>query len=387
MDLTWPAELEDYRAELRSWFAHNFTGRTFPKLRRRDTIEPYRAWERTLYDAGLGAVHWPRRYGGQDADPLKAAVFHEEYIRAGAPRRLNRQALGLAGPTIMAAGAPVQQDRWLRNMVSCDEIWCQGFSEPDAGSDLASLRTRAERDGDGYVVNGQKIWSSNAPIADWVFALVRTNTEAPKHRGLSYLMIDLSSPGVEVRPLEQIDGHGDFAELFFADVVVPVENRIGDEDDGWRVAMTTLAIERGAGVANAAEIDEIVRDVEAIMEATGASEDVALQAELVRLKAHVQRYRLNAYASLSSTRPETTSRLGAIHKLSWSTLQVALHELGMRALGDDVELGNAATTDGVAYWHERYWLARASLIYSGTNEIQRNIVAERVLGLPKDFVR
>jgi alkylation response protein AidB-like acyl-CoA dehydrogenase len=386
MNLDWPEDLEDYRAGLRQWFAESLAGRTFPELRRRDTIEPLRDWEATLYAARLAAVDWPTEYGGEGHDPTRASVFFEEYERSGAPRRLNRQALGLAGPTLMAAGTPEQKKRWLPNMVSCQELWCQGFSEPEAGSDLASLRTHAERQADVYVLNGQKIWSSNGPIADWMFALVRTDPNAAKHRGITYLMIDLSSPGVDVRPIRQIDGHGDFAEVFFTDVVVPVENRVGDENNGWRVAMTTLAIERGAGVANSAGIDQIVVDVERILAASGSS-DPALWADFARLRAEARRYRLNAYASVSSERPETLKSLGAIHKLTWSTLQVRLYELGMRALGAQAELGNEATPSGVRSWNERYWLARASLIYSGANQIQRNIIGERLLGLPKDPVR
>lgn len=384
LDLSWPSELEEYRAHLREWFRVNLAGRDFPRLRRTDTIEPLRDWERTLDAAGLAAVHWPAEWGGQDADPFRSAVFYEEYVRSGAPRRLNRQALNLAGPTLMAAGTRVQKERWLRNMVSCDELWCQGFSEPDAGSDLASLRTRAVRDGDNYVVNGQKIWSSNGPIADWTFALVRTDPDAPKHRGISYVMIDLKSPGVQVRPVKQIDGHGDFAEIFFDDVSVPVENRIGEENGGWRVAMTTLSIERGAGAANAAEIDGLVSDVKHIFASTGAAQDPGMVRELVILQAKARRYKLNVYAALSSDRGETLAALGAIHKLAWSTLQTQLYELGSRALDGSVELGNVATPSGVQNWVERYWLARASLIYSGTNEIQRNLIAERVLDLPKE---
>src|ERR1700730_6265298 len=375
MELEWSGELDDYREHLRKWFADNLAGRTFPKLRRRDTIQPFRDWEQALFDAGLAAVHWPKEWGGQDLDPLRAAVFYEEYVRSGAPRRLNRQALGLAGPTIMAAGTQAQKERWLPTIVSCEELWCQGFSEPDAGSDLASLRTRAERHGEQYVVNGQKIWTSNGPIADWIFALVRTSPDAPKHRGITYLMIDVSTPGVEVRPIRQIDGHGDFAEVFFTDLAVPVSNRIGDENDGWRIAMTTLAIERGAGAANAAEIEGIVRDLKRIFDATGGWDAPGLVSDLGRLEAHARRYKMNAYAALSSERPETLGPLGAIHKLTWSTLQTGLYELGMRALDRCVELGNDALPDGIRYWHERYWLARASLIYSGTNEIQRNIIA------------
>lgn len=387
MDLSWPEELEEYRFQLRSWFATNLRDRTFPVVRRRDTIGPLRDWEQTLSDVGLAAVDWPIDYGGKGLDALTACVFFEEYARSGAPRRLNRQALSLAGPTLMAWGAQAQKDRWLRKMVTCEHLWCQGFSEPDAGSDLASLKTRAVRDGNHYVVTGQKIWSSNGPIADWMFALVRTDPNAPRHKGLTYLMIDLATPGVKVHPIHQIDGREDFAEVFFSDVVVPVDNRIGKENEGWQVAMTTLGIERGAGVSNAAEMDQLVRDVEEIIRHSVEPSDEAHRVELVRLKAHVHQYRLNAYASVSSERPETVAALAAIHKLTWSTLQTQLYELGMRALGSGAELGSLSLPEAVRGWHQRYWLARASLIYSGTNQIQRNIVGERLLGLPKDAVR
>ncbi len=387
MDLTWPEDLEDYRTDVRTWLRENLRGRTFPSLRRHDTIGPLRDWERALHTAGYAAVHWPVEYGGGGLNTLQSTVFFEEYARSGAPRRLNRQAMSLAGPTLMAAGTPDQKTRWLPRMVTCDDLWCQGFSEPEAGSDLASLRTAAHRTGDNYVVNGQKIWSSNAPISSWMFALVRTNTEVPKHRGITYLMIDLNSPGVEIRPIRQIDGLGDFAEVFLTDVTVPIANRIGQEDEGWRIAMTTLQIERGLGVANAAEMDAIVVDLERLFDASGIRDDAALVGELSRLKAQVQRYRLNAYAVLTSDRKETVDTLGAVHKLEWSNLQLALYELGMRALGARVELGDEGLPVGVNKWHERYWLARASRIYSGTNEIQKNIIAERLLGLPKDPVR
>lgn len=384
MDLAWPDDVADFRSDLREWLGSNLEGRVFPELRRPDTVGPLRDWERCLFEADLAAIHWPTEFGGRGADTLRAAVFFEEYIRSGAPDRLNRQALSLAAPTIMAAGTQAQKERWLRNILSCEEIWCQGFSEPDAGSDLVSLRTRAERHGEMYVVDGQKTWTSNGPIADWIFALVRTDPEAPKHRGITYLMIDLHTPGVEVRPIRQVNGHGDFAEVFFTGVEVPVENRIGEENRGWQIAMTTLSIERGAGVASAAQVHGLVEDVEALMRATDGFDNAGLRTDFTRLRAQAKRYQLNAYAALSSDRPESVRALGAIHKLTWSTLQVALYELGMRALGGRVELGNQAVPAGVRRWHERYWLARASLIYSGTNEIQRNIIAERVLGLPKD---
>jgi alkylation response protein AidB-like acyl-CoA dehydrogenase len=386
MDMSWPAELDDFRAELREWLAAHLRNKTFPELRLRDTIAPLREWEVELFEAGWSAIEWPVAYGGRGASALHAAVFAEEYVRSGAPGRLNRQALLMAAPTIMAVGSDEQKQRWLRNILTCDQIWCQGFSEPDSGSDLASLRTRADRHGDTYLVNGQKIWASNGPCADWIFALVRTNPEAPKHRGISYLMIDLSTPGVEVRPIDQVDGHGEFAEVFFTDVEVPVENRLGAQDDGWNVAMTTLTFERSGRSANVAQMHGIIADIGEIMRATGAADDDAYCVELAELRAHVRRYELNTYSSLSSHRKVEQARLETMHKLDWSVLQNRLYEFGMRILGTRAELGAPGVPESVTMWHHRYWLARAALIYAGTNEIQRNIVAERVLGLPKEPV-
>ena len=274
MDLTWPSDLELFREEVRRWLASELQGRRFPKIRRPDTIGPLRDWEATLYAAGFAAVDWPAKWGGGGLDAVKSSIFFSEYAAARGPRRLNRQAMGLAGPTLMLHGTPAQQERWLPRMVSCDDIWCQGFSEPDSGSDLASLRTLAVREWEYYVVTGQKTWSSNAPLANWMFALVRTDRELPRHRGLTYLMIDLTAPGIEVRPIQQLDGNADFAEVFFEGVRVPVENRIGLENDGWRVAMSTLRIERGIGTTNAAEMDVLVLEVEKIFDQVGSLHQV-----------------------------------------------------------------------------------------------------------------
>lgn len=384
MDLTWPEDLADYRREAQVWLRENLSGREFPKHRTKESIGALIDWERALFDAGYAGMDWPVEYGGQGADPIRTTIFNEEYALSGAPIRLNRQASGLFAPTLMHFGTEEQRRRWLRNILTCDDIWCQGFSEPDAGSDLASLRTTAHRDGDHYIVNGQKVWASNGPIADWIFALVRTDRAAPKHRGISYLPIDLRSPGVEVRPIAQVSGYAEFAEVFFVDVAVPVENRVGPEHEGWRVAMTTLTYERGKGRYSASFFQATLNDAREILEHSGRSNDPSVRSEAARLRAKIRCYELNHLAMLTSGREESTAGIEATHKLVWSEMQTQIYEFGMRMLGEGYELGSAGVPAGINDWHERYWLSRAALIYAGTNEIQRNIIAERSLGLPKE---
>ncbi|MGH7750541.1 MAG: acyl-CoA dehydrogenase family protein, partial [Candidatus Dormibacteria bacterium] len=209
-----------------------------------EAFERYRAWERALYDAGLGAVAWPPEYGGRGATMVQQAIFNEEYILAGAPDRINRLGMGLLGPTLMVHGTEEQKSRHLPRILACEEIWCQGYSEPNAGSDLASLRTRAVRDGDGFVVNGQKIWTSLGHVADWGILVARTDPDVPKHKGLTYFLLDMRTPGVEVRPLRQLTGEAEFNEVYLTDVRIPAANVLGEVGQGWRVAMTTLANER-----------------------------------------------------------------------------------------------------------------------------------------------
>jgi len=384
MDPTWSPTDDLFREEVRSWLRDNLRTVDISHFDGPAALPGLLAWETRLRDAGYNAVSWPRQFGGQGYDPLRALIFGEEYFAAGAPRRLNFPALGLLGPTLMAVGTNEQQAERLPRMLSCEEIWCQGFSEPDSGSDLANLRTRAERDGDQYVLNGQKVWVTNAHFANRIFMLARTGEPGSRHRGLSYFLVDLNQAGVDVRPIRQVHGAALFAEIFFDNVVVPAKDRIGAENDGWRVTSATLKVERDASRYPATFFQNLFDELVVILRATGAIRDQGVRSEAARLQAAIRRYQCNAYASSSSEHADVM-RIAPMAKLIRSTLQMGILELGMQALGQRAEGGAFALPEGVGRdWHERYWYGRASMIYAGTNEIQRNIIAERLLGLPRE---
>jgi alkylation response protein AidB-like acyl-CoA dehydrogenase len=384
MDPTWSREDEDFRLHSRAWLRDNLKQVDISHFDGPAALPGLLDWEGRLRDAQRNAVSWPREFGGQGFDALRAIIFGEEYFSAGAPRRLNFPALGLLGPTLMAVGTPEQRAERLPKMLSCEEIWCQGFSEPGTGSDLTGLQTRAVRDGEHYVLKGQKVWVTNAHFANRMFMLARTGEPGSRHRGLTYFLVDLKAKGVEVRSIRQINGAALFAEVFLDDVRVPVKDRIGEENDGWRVANATLKVERDASRYPATFFESLFDELVLILRSTGAIRDDAVRCEAARLKAGIARYRANAYAASTSLRDEV-SRLASMSKLIRSTLQMGMFELGMQALGRRAEAGVDALPEGVGRdWHERYWYARASMIYAGTNEIQRNIIAERLLGLPRE---
>jgi alkylation response protein AidB-like acyl-CoA dehydrogenase len=383
MDLSFTAEQEAFRERVRAWLADNVPRERLPSVGTPDGFEAHRAWERTLYDAGFAGLHWPRDVGGQGADVVIQAIFEEEYLLSAAPERVTVVGQKLMGPTLLAHGTREQQRRWLPGILSAEQVWSQGFSEPDAGSDLAGLRTRAVRDGDTWIVNGQKIWTSYGAFADWIFALVRTDPEASRHAGITFLAIDMRSPGVEARPIVQLDGQAGFAEVFFTDVRVPTDQVVGDVDDGWNVAMTTLAFERDAPAKPSArylrDVDELARIARAHAAIDARVLDLlgGLYARAFAYKAHTLRTlsRLDAGESLGADASAT--------KLLWSELERDIYEAGLDLVGPasgDLERDPGA---GAADWHSRYWFARAATIYAGTSEVQRNIVAERILGLPK----
>jgi alkylation response protein AidB-like acyl-CoA dehydrogenase len=384
MQCTWTPAQDAFRAEVRNWFDQNVPSVSAAVSTFTDPAAakgPLREWERSLSAAGYNAISWPVEFGGRGLDPLYATIFHEEYFRSGAPRRLNYPGLGLLGPTLMAVGTEEQKRTLIPRILSCEDIWCQGFSEPDAGSDLASLRTRAIRDGDHFVVDGQKTWASNGPLANMMFALVRTNPDASKHHGISYLLIDLESPGVDVRPIKQVNGASLFAEIFLDGVQVPVANLVGSENEGWQVAGQTLAIERAPTESPV----QLYRNVFAQLCSVVGETDSTDWSELARMQARVDCYQWNYYASVSSARRRDIGTLNALSKLHGSELLTTLYEGLLRGLGDGVETGSEGLPESLPRdTHERYWHARASHIYAGTNEIQRNMIAERVLGLPRD---
>lgn len=381
MDLRLTDEQADLQQRVREWLRLNVPQGQLPPASTEEGVKLRREWERRLFDAGYAAVHWPKAYGGLGLDPLSTALFYDEYVRAGAPDRLNRLALGLAGPTLIAHGTEVQQGRWLEGMLTCADLWCQGFSEPDAGSDLAALRTRAVIDGSHLVINGQKIWTSHSRFADWIFALVRTDPAAPKHKGITFVMIDRHSPGVEVRPIRQLNHSADFGEVFFTDVQVPLDHVVGELNDGWRVAMTTLTNERSSNLNTAAHFQRLLDEVIVSLSAEQLA-DKGVIARLGQFHEEIEAYRyltLRTLSESSSGRPAGPQAF--MGKLWWSEMQNRIQEFASESLGPEAE-----ALDGGA-WNRRifqdYWLGRAALIYAGSNEIQRNIIAERVLGLPK----
>lgn len=386
MDLQLDAQQREFRDTVRGWLNDNVPREVFAPASTYEGVEQRRVWERTMFDGGYAAVNWPLEYGGRGMNALGTAIFYEEYLRAGAPDRLNRLGLGLCGPTLIDRGNGRQKERWLANILSCDEIWCQGFSEPGAGSDLASLRTRGDVSDDSIVVNGQKVWTSHSKYADWMFALVRTDPDAPKHRGITFLMIDMHDPGVEHRPIRQMNHASEFAEVFLNDVVVPRANVIGEINDGWRVAMTTLTHERGSGLNTAAHFHRTLREVVALIP-EDLRQDSRVRAEVGQLYEEIEAYRFMTLRTLSELsqgrKPGPQASMG---KLWWSEMQVRLFELGLSMLGDEAMLVDGQPGEP-ANLRQRYWLGRAAGIYAGSNEIQRNIIAERVLGLPKGATR
>ncbi|PQP21132.1 acyl-CoA dehydrogenase family protein [Rhodococcus opacus] len=379
MHLELTEKQRSFRDEIRNWLSENVPTEPLPDKWTPDGYEAHKKWEQRLYEAGFAAVQWPSEYGGRGMDPLSTAIFYDEYVRADAPDRLNRLGLGLAGPTLIAHGTQAQKDRWLSNILSCQEFWCQGFSEPEAGSDLASLRTRGTVDGDNIIVNGQKIWTSGARFADWIFALVRTDSSVPKHKGITFLMIDMRSEGIDLRSIEQMVDDAGFCEVFFDDVVVPRENVIGEINSGWQIAMSTLGFERGSGLNTAAHFKRVLGKIVNLIPQERL-DDPDLLDRVGRFAEEIEAYR---YLSLRTTselsQGKALGRQSFMGKVWWSEMQARMLEFAMELLGESQQL-----TDGDDDLRQRYWLTRASLIFAGTNEIQRNVISERALGLPKE---
>lgn len=375
---------EAFRNEVRTWLTANVPVGPLAPLGTRAGVEDHRAWERRLFEGGFAAVHWPAAFGGRAMDPIGTLIFYEEYLRAGAPPRLNRLGLGLAGPTLIDLGAPEQQDRWLSKILSCEDLWCQGFSEPGAGSDLAGIRTKGEMTAGGILVNGQKIWTSHSEFADWMFALIRTDPDSSRHAGLTYLMIDMTDPGVDVRPIRQLNRTQEFGEVFFTDVLVPYENVVGGIGNGWKVAMRTLVHERGTSLNTASHFRVMLEELIGMIPAD-QMDDPRILEELGWIHEHIEAYRYMTLRTLSElTQGKEAGPQGAMGKLWWSEMQVRIFELGLRTIGARAELwDNDPMSSAPDAWRQRYWLSRAALIYAGSNEIQRNIISERVLGLPK----
>jgi len=365
-----------FRAEARAWLEENIP-RELQGYRGNETrfAQLGLAWSRKLYDAGYAGLTWPEAFGGGGAPYSHQAILLEEMARAEAPQHLGVIGLGMAGPTIIAHGTDEQKSRHLSRILSAEEIWCQGFSEPDAGSDLASVRTRAEQHNDTFLVNGQKVWSSFAHLSDWCILVTRSDPSSERHKGLTYLIADMHAPGVEVRPLRQITGHSEFNEIFFTDVQVPKENLLGAIGEGWQVAMTTLLHERGTlGFALTAALEVNVRKLLALAQGL---EDTRLRDRVAREWIELQALRYTNYRSLTTLmKTGIPGPEGSIAKLQWSEANQRLTKLARELLGPD-----GVVDDG--WWHYQQLRSRGNTIEAGTSEVLRNIVAERVLGLPK----
>ena len=396
MDFAFSPAEESFRRELRGWLKEALPsgwGESVFEPADEDERARFRLeWERTLYAGGWSGLNWPKENGGRGASLIERGIFAEEMARARAPEGLNIIGHNLAGPTILRHGTDAQKARFLPKIISSEEVWCQGFSEPNAGSDLASVRTRAERRGDKFVINGQKIWTSFAQYSDWCFALVRTDPDAPKHKGLSFLLIDMKSPGISIRPLRQISGECEFNETFFDDVEVPVENVVGGIGEGWSIAMTTLTYERGPEdalgrqVRFRQELDTLVETLCALRRGDRAAiEHPLVRQTIARSIIEVEVMRLNALRSLSRyANGEDRGEDASVIKLYWSHAAQRLYEQALDAIGPTAPLsGDDPDAAAGGRFQLSFLQSKAFTIYSGSSEIQRNIIGERMLGLPR----
>ena len=390
MELRFSSEDEAFRREARGWLTDQLTG-PFASVRGRggpgdehELFDERAAWERALGDAGWIGIGWPREYGGRGLSLTQQVIFYEEYARAQGPGRVGIIGEGLLGPTLIEFGTDDQKRRFLPGILSGTEIWCQGYSEPNAGSDLANVQTRAERDGDEWVIDGQKVWTSLAHWADWCFVLCRTDRDAPPHRGISYLLVPMRQPGVEIRPIVQLTGTSEFNEVFFDRARTPATHVVGDVNGGWKVAMGTLAFERGASTLGQqlSFENELAELLEAVHK-RGRADDPVLRQRLADAWIRLRIMRLNALRSLTALERGEMTLLTSIHKLYWASLHRDLGELALDALGADATIVDGAPYE-LAAPQRLFLYSRADTIYGGANQIQRNVIGERALGLPKE---
>ena len=376
MDLTLTPAEREFRDEVRAWLADNHPG---PRPEGdEESFAFLRDWQRKLNARGWAGLTWPVEFGGAGASLVEQAIFYEELGRAGAPRMLNALGLVMGGPTIIAHGTEEQKARYLAPILSAQEIWCQGFSEPQSGSDLASLRTRAVREGDEWIVTGQKVWTTLAHRSKWCMLVARTDPDAARHRGLTYFLLDMEQDGVEVRPLRQITGEAEFNELFLEEARIPDDNIVGGENNGWRVAITTLMHERaGLAFALQVELQVVLRQLIERARALGVDGDPVFRQRLAQLQVEAHVLRLNAYRGLTAlmTRGQPGPE-GSLGKWHWAEINQAIAELALDLAGPSGVLADDP-------WTYRFLRARGNSIEGGTTEILKNIVAERVLGLPR----
>ena len=383
MHLDYTPEQQAFRAEVRAWMQANVPAEPLVTLECREGYDQHVAWERTLASGNWGMVTWPEAYGGRGLDLIEWLIFEEEYFRANGPNRANQNGIFLLGPTIMEYGTEEQKQRFLTPMAKGETMWAQAWSEPGAGSDMAAISSRAVRDGDHYVLNGQKTWSSRAAFADWGFGIFRTDQDSKRHKGLSFILFDLDTPGITRRPIRQLHGETGFAELFFDDVRVPVENRLADEGEGWNVAMATAGFERGLMLRSPGRFQATAKRLVDLYRANEAHASPAAREAVLQAWGAAQAYAYNTYAVAAKIL--AGGKIGAeasLNKIYWSELDRSMHRTAMQLLGAQAELKRFA--DGsINTWLEGYMFSLSGPIYAGSNEVQRNIIAERLLGLPR----
>ena len=390
MDLSYSPEDEAFRAEVRSWLEDNLAGE-FADLRGKggpgrehEAYDERVAWDRHLAKHGWTCIGWPEEYGGRGLPLFQQVIFHEEYARANAPARVNHLGEELLGPTLIALGTEEQKQRFLPRIVAVEELWCQGYSEPGAGSDLANVATKARLDGGSWVIDGQKVWTSLAHVSDWCFVVARTEPGSKRHHGLSYLLVPMDQEGVEVRPIIQTTGTSEFNEVFFSGATTDASNIVGEQGDGWKVAMATLGFERG--VSTLGQQVGFQRELDALLEVArgnGSYDDPVIHDRLAKAQVELEVIRLNALRTLSTSPGEDQApQQASIAKLLWAGWHRTLGDLAMQVRGTD------SLTTGPDYdldeWQRLYLFTRADTIYGGSDEVQRNVLAERVLGLPRE---
>lgn len=387
MDMSFSPEEERFREEVRTWLGEHLVG-DFARLRGRGGlgdmdafVEERIAWEQELGRGGWTGLAWSKESGGRGASLVEQVIFLEEYARARAPGRAGHIGEGLLGPTVAAFGTDAQKARFLAPILAGTEIWCQGYSEPNAGSDLAGLQTRAVRDGDNWVIDGQKVWTSLAMVSQWCFVLARTGVGSSRHEGISCLLVRMDQPGVRVVPIRQMTGNAEFAEVFFDGATTPVDHVVGPVDGGWKVAMHTLAHERGAStLGQQADFTNELRALVQVAKENGAANDPGIRDRLAELWMRLKVMRLTALRTLSAHDRGELPREAMITKLFWATWHRDLGELAMDVLGPDA----AVLREGHDHdLHRLFLWTRSDTIYAGTNEIQKNLIAQRALGMPR----
>ncbi|MGI9288574.1 MAG: acyl-CoA dehydrogenase [Pseudomonadales bacterium] len=387
MDLAYTEQHNAFRQQVRRWLEQHVPAEPLTSFDTAEGFQQHREWERTMNEGRWGMVTWPEELGGRAADLIQWLIFEEEYYRANAPTRVNQNGIFLLGPTLMEYGTEEQKARILPKMASGEEVWAQGWSEPGAGSDMAAIRAKADRDGEHYIINGQKTWSTRAAFADWAFCMFRTDPDSQRHKGLTFILVPLNSEGITIRPIPQLDGLPGFAEIFFDNVRVHESNRLGGEGEGWSVAMATAGFERGLMLRSPARFQEtakrlvrVYRDNQEAADHDSSIRDAVLQAYL-----QAEAYTLSTYQT--ACRLIKGGKIGpesSTNKIFWSELDQNMHATAMSILGARAELlPHAPSAAGVGRWLDGFLFSQSGPIYAGTNEIQRNIIAERMLGMPR----